>query len=181
MIFPFEDHRSEAMRAFDEMIQEDWDRWHRAKMDELKRVISECLNKGKEMPGVISQRRPIKPIAKSQRGRYQTRSGLPVTILEANYKGRNNDSVVGITHKGDHDIVQLWKADGSYYGDRDSDHDLFETVEAGSRTKYITYYDAPERLGSVYNSESDAKAGGKSNAIVLPIQIPAPEQIVIVA
>lgn len=132
----------------------------------------------------VTKRRPVEPIGKCTRGRYQTRAGRPVTVFANNLRSSDGDekSVVGVVHLPSSDLVLTWTPNGDYYRNgSEATHDLFETVESGHRTKFVTYYEKPERLGSVYNSEREAVLGGQSNAIVVPIQIPEKEKIVIVA
>jgi hypothetical protein len=138
--------------------------------------------KGNEMSGVVTKRRPVEPIKKSERGRYQTRDGRPVTVLATGLRLALGDSITGVIHYPDHDETGAWQADGQWDSTFANEHskDLVETVESGSVTKWVTYYPKPERLGSVYNSEREAKAGGQPEAIVVPIQIPSKDKIVIV-
>lgn len=162
-----------AWAVWCEEIKREQDDWIRNQFAELRAILT-----GEKMSQ--SKRRPKSPIATGERGRYQTRSGFPVTVLKTSCNLPSGDTIIGLIHYEGHDEHGLWQTDGSWRVKEENAKDLMETVESGTVERFINYYQSPERVGGIYKSRHEAVNNGNGGQIVLPIQVPTHDRIVIV-
>lgn len=102
--------------------------------------------------------------------KYQTKHGLPVRLLTTS--GPSPWEVVG--YIGDDTLPGAWTADGRFYSNVESKHDLIEVVEPVTIERWVNIYKGSawyDPLLGLFRTESDANNSGSGRIACVKVAI----------